>query len=42
MMRVDKKVAKVNDRVSDVISRFEAYINEENIARHTGIVTKRD
>jgi hypothetical protein len=27
MMRVDKKVAKVNDRVSDVISRFEAYIN---------------
>ena len=26
-MRVDKKVAKVNDRVSDVISRFEAYIN---------------
>jgi hypothetical protein len=29
MMRVDKRVEKVNDRVSDVITRFENYINEK-------------
>jgi hypothetical protein len=30
MAKVDKKVAQVNDRVSDVISRFETYINEKS------------
>jgi hypothetical protein len=27
MSKVDKKVASVNDRISEVVSKFEAYIN---------------
>jgi hypothetical protein len=30
MAKVDQKVKVVNDRVSDVISRFEAYINDKS------------
>jgi hypothetical protein len=29
MATMDAKVAKINDRVSDVISRFETYIHEK-------------
>ena len=29
MVKVDQKVAIVNDRVSDVVSKFKAYINDK-------------
>ena len=29
MAKFDQKVAIVNDRVSDVVSKFEAYINDK-------------